>query len=172
MKVETIVSLALLGAANAFAPSSIQQRQSTQLKFGIPTFGAGKDKEEKETAASTSNEPEKKINFSGLVQLITAGMGSPFLGNFEGVDEETGKMMFSLEANNLVDEVSIVHSVGILQHSTVAGLMNTGFKTNMYFPSILFPAISIREFECSQCDFIKLYFLIGWKEQTDEYAIL
>ena len=118
MKVETIVSLALLGAANAFAPSPIQQRQSTQLKFGIPTFGAGKDKEEKETAASTSNEPEKKINFSGLVQLITAGMGSPFLGNFEGVDEETGKMMFSLEANNLVDEVSIVHSVGILQHST------------------------------------------------------
>jgi hypothetical protein len=109
MKVETIVSLALLGAANAFVPSSIQQRQSTQLEFGIPTFGAGEDRKEKETAASTSSdEPEKKINFSGLVQLITAGMGSPFLGNFEGVDEETGKMMFSLEANNLVDEVSIV----------------------------------------------------------------
>jgi len=26
------------------------------------------------------------------------------LGDFEGVDEETGKFMFSLEANNLVDE--------------------------------------------------------------------
>ena len=47
---------------------------------------------------------EKKIGLSGLAQLITAGMGSPFLGDFEGVDEETGKMMFSLEANNLVDE--------------------------------------------------------------------
>jgi hypothetical protein len=34
-------------------------------------------------------------------------MGSPFLGDFEGVDKETGKFMFSLEANNLVDEVSI-----------------------------------------------------------------
>jgi hypothetical protein len=33
-------------------------------------------------------------------------MGSPFLGDFEGVDKETGKFMFSLEANNLVDEVS------------------------------------------------------------------
>ena len=48
--------------------------------------------------------PEKKIGLSGLAQLITAGMGSPFLGDFEGVDKETGKMMFSLEANNLVDE--------------------------------------------------------------------
>jgi hypothetical protein len=31
-------------------------------------------------------------------------MGSPFLGDYEGTDPETGKMMFSLEANNLVDE--------------------------------------------------------------------
>jgi hypothetical protein len=34
-------------------------------------------------------------------------MGSPFLGDFEGVDKETGKLMFSLEANNFVDEVRI-----------------------------------------------------------------
>ena len=32
------------------------------------------------------------------------GLGSPFLGDFEGVDEDTGNLMFSLEANNLVDE--------------------------------------------------------------------
>lgn len=49
-------------------------------------------------------DPEKKIGLSGLAQLITAGMGSPFLGDFEGVDEDTGNLMFSLEANNLVDE--------------------------------------------------------------------
>ena len=67
--------------------------------------------------------------------MITAGMGAPFLGDYQGVDEvreeylvmsfsslpqcflceskhnafvaqtqETGKFMFSLEANNLVDE--------------------------------------------------------------------
>ena len=40
----------------------------------------------------------------GLVQLVMAGAGAPFLGDFEGVDKETGKFMFSLEANNLVDE--------------------------------------------------------------------
>eukprot|EP00979_Chaetoceros_neogracilis_P006825 scaffold1388_cov267-Chaetoceros_neogracile.AAC.62 len=103
MKTAAILSLTFLGLANAFAPIPIQQRQSTQLQFGIPTFGAGKDKKEV-TAPSDSNEPEKKIDLSGLIQLITAGMGSPFLGNFEGVEKDTGKMMFSLEANNLVDE--------------------------------------------------------------------
>jgi hypothetical protein len=106
MKTAAILSLTFLGLANAFAPIPIQQRQSTQLQFGIPTFGAGKDKKEA-TAPSDSNEPKKKIDLSGLVQLITAGMGSPFLGNFEGVEKDTGKMMFSLEANNLVDEVSV-----------------------------------------------------------------
>lgn len=80
------------------------------LFFGIPTFGGGskddettKDKNKKSSAADNS-EPEKKIGLSGLAQLITAGMGSPFLGDFEGVDPESGKMMFSLEANNFVDE--------------------------------------------------------------------
>ena len=52
-----------------------------------------------------------KIGLSGLLQLITAGMGSPFLGDFEGVDKETGKLMFSLEANNLVDEVSSAYII-------------------------------------------------------------
>ena len=31
-----------------------------------------------------SPEDDKKIGWKGLVQLITAGMGSPFLGDFEG----------------------------------------------------------------------------------------
>ena len=35
---------------------------------------------------------------------IYVGAGAPFLGDFQGVDKETGKFMFSLEANNLVDE--------------------------------------------------------------------
>jgi hypothetical protein len=88
-------------------------RKVTRLYFGIPTFGAGKDKDSKKETGGTSSEtnpPEKNIGLSGLVQLITAGMGSPFLGEFEGVDKETGKMMFSLEANNLVDEVSFFHT--------------------------------------------------------------
>merc|ERR1719384_1677449 len=64
----------------------------------IPNFSSKNEEEEDE------KEDEKKIGFKGLLQLITAGMGSPFLGDFEGIDEETGNFMFSLEANNLVDE--------------------------------------------------------------------
>ena len=105
-----ILSLALtLQSAIAFAPQANKASPSpistsTKLYFGIPTFGAGK----KDDEPSKEDVPEKKIGLSGLMQLITAGMGSPFLGDFEGVDEETGKMMFSLEANNLVDEVCLL----------------------------------------------------------------
>ena len=64
--------------------------------------GLGSPKEDKSEDADVKE--EKKISFGGLAQLITAGMGAPFLGDYQGMDEETGKMMFSLEANNLVDE--------------------------------------------------------------------
>ena len=106
--------LSLTGSA-AFTPiaptsTTVGSTSSTQLHFGIPTFGAGK-KDDKEEEKKNNAEPEKKISFSGLAQLITAGMGSPFLGDFEGVDKETGKFMFSLEANNLVDEVSLSLSI-------------------------------------------------------------
>jgi hypothetical protein len=110
MNSRTVVALLLTLAATSEAFVAPASRQSsvaattTELHFGIPTFGAkqydGDDKKKKADDVS-----EKKIDLSGLVQLITAGVGSPFLGNFEGIEEETGKMMFSLEANNLVDEV-------------------------------------------------------------------
>ncbi|GFH54471.1 hypothetical protein CTEN210_10947 [Chaetoceros tenuissimus] len=104
MKAAAILSIASLMCVDAFAPANPQRIQiTTQLNFGIPTFGGNKGDEESKPDFQ-GDKPEKKIGMSGLVQLITAGMGSPFLGDFEGVDEETGKMMFSLEANNLVDE--------------------------------------------------------------------
>lgn len=102
-RIATALILSAVACTNAFAPAAPTSRQSTELHFGIPTFGAKDSKEEKNDGGE--GQPEKKIGMSGLVQLITAGMGSPFLGDFEGVDEETGKMMFSLEANNLVDKV-------------------------------------------------------------------
>ena len=105
MKTSVLAIISILAATEAFSPS-VSRNQSrsvtTALNFGIPTFGAGKDKDDDEKTEESL--PDKKIGLSGLAQLITAGMGSPFLGDFEGVDEETGKMMFSLEANNLVDE--------------------------------------------------------------------
>jgi hypothetical protein len=84
--------------------STVTSTQTSNLYFGIPTFGGGPKKDEE--PASNPDVPEKKIDFKGLLQLVTAGMGSPFLGDFEGVDKDTGNLMFSLEANNLVDEVS------------------------------------------------------------------
>jgi len=95
----------------AFAPCTLHQAQvcsasSTKIHFGIPTFGGGdnKDEESKDKKIVDGSEPEKKIGMSGLFQLITAGMGSPFLGDYQGVDKETGNMMFTLEANNFMDE--------------------------------------------------------------------
>merc|ERR1712238_407877 len=66
--------------------------------------GDNKDEESKDKKIVDGSEPEKKIGMSGLFQLITAGMGSPFLGDYQGVDKETGNMMFTLEANNFMDE--------------------------------------------------------------------
>jgi hypothetical protein len=76
----------------------------TALHFGIPSFFTPKDDGSNSKDGDGKAPEDKKIGAAGLVQLITAGMGAPFLGDYQGVDEETGKMMFSLEANNLVDE--------------------------------------------------------------------
>lgn len=55
------------------------------MGFGFPSgFGGSKADDNK---ADAEEKPEKKISAGGLVQLITAGMGAPFLGDFEGVDE-------------------------------------------------------------------------------------
>ena len=107
-----VILLAICGGVESFAPSSSssaivrrqqQQQQSTttELQFGLPSFGS---KDDKDDEPENPNLEKNKIGLKGLVQLITAGAGAPFLGEFQGVDKESGKFMFSLEANNLVDE--------------------------------------------------------------------
>lgn len=115
MKISLLSVLGITSYVAAFstdAHRSISQRKlfrsDTSLNFGIPTFGAKDSEEEEKNAPAETQNAKKEIGWKGLIQLITAGAGSPFLGDFEGVDEETGKFMFSLEANNLVDEVSIL----------------------------------------------------------------
>ncbi|KAL3799972.1 hypothetical protein HJC23_007445 [Cyclotella cryptica] len=101
MKTALLISILSFNKAIAFIPSGVPVAwgQGTSLSFGLPSFGGKSDEKDDST-----DKKEKKISAGGLLQLITAGMGAPFLGDFEGVDEETGKFMFSLEANNLVDE--------------------------------------------------------------------
>jgi len=98
-----LLALAMAGAAHAFVGSNgiaaVAQVSSTKLSFGFNGFGSPADDE----SESDTEKPEAKISAGGLMQLITAGMGAPFLGDYQGVNDE-GKMMFSLEANNLVDE--------------------------------------------------------------------
>ena len=91
----------LVSSSVAFKPPQPSGRAATSLNFGIPSFLTPDNDDDKK---SDKPKEEKKIGLSGVIQLITAGAGAPFLGDFEGVDEETGKFMFSLEANNLVDE--------------------------------------------------------------------
>lgn len=101
-KIVLLLASIVLGAG-AFVPaqSCVSNRVETSaLNFGIPTFQPKKDDDDEKK----DEKKEQKIGLKGLAQLITAGMGAPFLGDFEGVDNETGKFMFSLEANNLVDE--------------------------------------------------------------------
>jgi hypothetical protein len=101
----------LLGSTHALAPPtpSSLSRSKTALALGIPKFLLPDDSERDGTASADAvskaeDRSEKKIGLAGILQLMTAGAGAPFLGDFEGVDKETGKFMFSLEANNLVDE--------------------------------------------------------------------
>mmetsp|Transcript_8132 Transcript_8132/g.11717 ORF Transcript_8132/g.11717 Transcript_8132/m.11717 type:complete len:144 (-) Transcript_8132:196-627(-) len=107
----SLITLLAISGSNAFAPlagpASRGIASKTELYFGIPSFLTPKsddDDTDSSTNEKSSKDEKTKISKSSLLQLITAGAGSPFLGDFEGVDEETGNFMFSLEANNLVDE--------------------------------------------------------------------
>eukprot|EP00527_Entomoneis_sp_CCMP2396_P007598 CAMPEP_0198137604 /NCGR_PEP_ID=MMETSP1443-20131203/1080_1 /TAXON_ID=186043 /ORGANISM="Entomoneis sp., Strain CCMP2396" /LENGTH=147 /DNA_ID=CAMNT_0043799093 /DNA_START=127 /DNA_END=570 /DNA_ORIENTATION=- len=102
-----VLALTLV-SVQSFAPSTNPSRptigSNTQLSFGIPGFFTPKNEDEEQAAVDAGPNEEKKIDFKGIVQLITAGAGAPFLGDYQGIDPETGNFMFSLEANNLVDE--------------------------------------------------------------------
>lgn len=84
MKTAALISLLSFNKSSAFIPprASVACGQGTSLSFGLPSF-SGKSDEKEENV----DKKEKKITAGGLLQLITAGMGAPFLGDFEGVDE-------------------------------------------------------------------------------------
>lgn len=92
MKFAILLSLIPITNSAAFIPSGLPVAwgQETALKFGFNGLGSPKsDEPEKE------EKKEKKISAGGLIQLITAGMGAPFLGDFEGVDEVSAFISFS-----------------------------------------------------------------------------
>ena len=106
MRVVILASMAALASvANGFVVT--QQQPSKNAVASSPSqrnFGFFPSSSDDDDSSAADGKPKKDIGLKGLAQLITAGMGAPFLGDYQGVDEETGKFMFSLEANNLTDE--------------------------------------------------------------------
>ncbi|KAL7427923.1 hypothetical protein ACHAXM_002420 [Skeletonema potamos] len=101
LKATSLILALSCSKAAAFSAPGVR-RPGTRLDFGLPSgFGS---KSDEPADGAEDKKPEKKISAGGLLQMIAAGAGAPFLGDFEGVDKDTGKLMFSLEANNLVDE--------------------------------------------------------------------
>lgn len=77
-----ITAVASIGLVEGFASPQIEvavRQRSTELYFGIPTFGKKDEDEEQENPKLE----KKKIGLEGLFQLITAGAGAPFLGDFQ-----------------------------------------------------------------------------------------
>jgi hypothetical protein len=71
--------------------SSVHRSSTTQLAFGFFPSSSDKDdsKDDKKKKNSNAEEPKlqkKSVGLKGLVQLITAGAGAPFLGDFEVCD--------------------------------------------------------------------------------------
>jgi hypothetical protein len=82
--VRLILFLVCTAEAAFIAPSS-RGAVGTKLGFGFNGLGSPKPSKEED-----ADKPEKKIGAAGLLQLITAGMGAPFLGDYQGVDEVSG----------------------------------------------------------------------------------
>ena len=68
-------------AAFLAPPGLTVARAGTKLNFGFNGLGSPPD-----DGKADADKPEKKITARGLLQLITAGMGAPFLGDYQGVD--------------------------------------------------------------------------------------
>mmetsp|Transcript_24744 Transcript_24744/g.41249 ORF Transcript_24744/g.41249 Transcript_24744/m.41249 type:complete len:149 (-) Transcript_24744:619-1065(-) len=91
-----LISLQLISHSEAFTGFTHQMavtgRNSHSLPHRQPLF----------SKEDNAEETKKGFTFAGLVQLIAMGAGAPGLGEYKGTDE-SGRMLFELEANNLVD---------------------------------------------------------------------
>lgn len=82
------MSILYCKVSNAFQCSVSQNNQYRRGRFA------------KQDSSQESEKP--KMTLGKLAQLMAMGAGAPMLGEFKEMDEN-GKMIFELEANNLVD---------------------------------------------------------------------
>lgn len=64
---------------------------------------AATPKKDSPVATSNGAKDPNKFTIGGLIQLVMMGAGAPSLGEYKRTDE-TGRMIFELEANNLTDK--------------------------------------------------------------------
>mmetsp|Transcript_22355 Transcript_22355/g.35093 ORF Transcript_22355/g.35093 Transcript_22355/m.35093 type:complete len:149 (+) Transcript_22355:90-536(+) len=99
MKVIIVLLLSVLVCTQAFTPAPLQREaRGAVVRSNKAVLSAEKNDDDGYVA------PKPKMGFEGLIQLMTMGAGAPSLGEFQGIEEGTGKLLFELEANNYVDE--------------------------------------------------------------------
>ena len=96
----TLIFIAVGGVSGTFItqPSRctlIYAKTRTHLAFGIPSFltpqtpndnDESNKKKKDGSKIESKKDDEKSVGLKGLVQLVMAGAGAPFLGDFEGVE--------------------------------------------------------------------------------------
>jgi hypothetical protein len=115
VRLQLAVIITCITQVVAFVPSpsndSIASSSLSKLNFGFNGLGTPNDEKEKNKKTKDSaatREEEKKITTKGLFQLIAAGMGAPFLGDYEGVD---GVSHISYETNALLLFLSDISNI-------------------------------------------------------------
>lgn len=104
-----VVMLLLLAPSSAFnklaSPFRVLSQNSRRVSSpttSLRMFGSKKKASPLQPEVLPVKEQKKGFGIGQLLQLISMGAGAPMLGEFERIDE-SGRAIFKLEANNLVD---------------------------------------------------------------------
>ena len=81
---------------NSIAPDSTTQ------SFSLAAIKSRQSNAAENKPQEPSSPSKRGFSLGALVQLVTMGAGAPSLGEYRGTDE-TGRMIFELEANNMID---------------------------------------------------------------------
>lgn len=88
--------------ASPFRVLSQNSRRVSSPTTSLRMFGSKKKASPLQPEVLPVKEQKKGFGIGQLLQLISMGAGAPMLGEFERIDE-SGRAIFKLEANNLVD---------------------------------------------------------------------
>jgi hypothetical protein len=115
-------------AAFLAPPGPTVARAGTKLNFGFNGLGSPPD-----DGKADAEKPEKKITARGLIQLITAGMGAPFLGDYQGVDSVSANILFwCFVSNDIHMRVLCANDCAMFFRDFSFGWFSAGWKNDVY----------------------------------------